>query len=214
MMAVAMTGGAPPNPNYCEKYPTEDECKGGDPLPTYLSLPRINDYRGGMSALGLGDIILPGLLISFAIRLGVSQRFAGFMRIYMRSGSEGCNQKQSKGVYKQFFSGYFIWLILAYSVGLLVAYIVFSFTKIKEPAARLYLVPSCLGTMFILGWKREETSILWSGPKVLKTLHHVMNLRETVRIDSIDWNEVFPQYTISTDSESNDSIDCISPVST
>merc|ERR1740139_1344314 len=213
-MAVAMTGGAPPNPDYCEKYPTEDECRGGDPLPTYLSLPRIDDYRGGMSALGLGDIVLPGLLISFAIRLDVSKRFAEFMRIYMRSGSVGCNQKQSKGVGKELLSGYFIWLILAYSVGLLIAYIVFSYTKIKEPAARLYLVPFCLGMMFMLGWKREETAILWSGPKVLKTLQHVMSLRETVRIVSIDWNEIFPQYNVITDSESNDSTDCTSPVAT
>ena len=31
-------------------------------------IPWFNDYRGGFSMLGLGDIILPGLLISFAAR--------------------------------------------------------------------------------------------------------------------------------------------------
>merc|ERR1719491_453909 len=115
MMAVAMDGGVAVNPELCEKYPTDSECVGGDPLPTHLSLPRINDYRGGMSLLGLGDIILPGLLLSFAVRLDVSTQFSKCMRVYTRSGREYCNDPQSKIVYKQFFSGYFIWLILAYS---------------------------------------------------------------------------------------------------
>ena len=34
-----------------------------------LAIPTIKDFRGGSSLLGLGDIVLPGLLISFAARL-------------------------------------------------------------------------------------------------------------------------------------------------
>ena len=39
-----------------------------------LLLPRIADYMGGYTMLGLGDIVLPGLLVSFAIRYDVSTR--------------------------------------------------------------------------------------------------------------------------------------------
>ena len=39
-----------------------------------LLLPRIADYTGGYTMLGLGDIVLPGLLVSFAIRYDVSTR--------------------------------------------------------------------------------------------------------------------------------------------
>ena len=33
-----------------------------------LLLPRIDDYTGGYTMLGLGDIVLPGLLVAFAAR--------------------------------------------------------------------------------------------------------------------------------------------------
>lgn len=41
-------------------------------LPMLLELPRLGDYRGGYAMLGLGDIVIPGLLLSFAHRYDVS----------------------------------------------------------------------------------------------------------------------------------------------
>eukprot|EP00978_Attheya_sp_CCMP212_P035469 scaffold154559_cov46-Attheya_sp.AAC.1 len=38
---------------------------GGDPLPMLFTIAHIGDYQGGASLLGLGDIVLPGLLLSF-----------------------------------------------------------------------------------------------------------------------------------------------------
>eukprot|EP00978_Attheya_sp_CCMP212_P029027 scaffold101748_cov59-Attheya_sp.AAC.2 len=73
MISVATSGGAPDDPNFCEKYPDGKDCQGGDPLPMLLTIPRINDYRGGAALLGLGDIVLPGLLISFAARLDAAK---------------------------------------------------------------------------------------------------------------------------------------------
>ncbi|CAN0529540.1 unnamed protein product, partial [Ectocarpus sp. 8 AP-2014] len=39
-----------------------------------LELPRLWDYTGGYVMLGLGDIVLPGLLLSFAHRYDLSVR--------------------------------------------------------------------------------------------------------------------------------------------
>jgi len=47
------------DPYHCEKYPSSDDCNN-IPLPMLFAIPRINDYRGGMIMLGLGDIVLPG----------------------------------------------------------------------------------------------------------------------------------------------------------
>jgi signal peptide peptidase-like protein 2B len=43
--------------DFCFKYPEDRECTGIDFLPMLLSIPRINDWRGGSALLGLGDII-------------------------------------------------------------------------------------------------------------------------------------------------------------
>ena len=39
-----------------------------------LSIPKIGNFRGGADLLGLGDIVLPGLLTSFAARLDEAKR--------------------------------------------------------------------------------------------------------------------------------------------
>ena len=58
MITVATSGGPPKaDPSWCEKYPNDRDCKGGDPLPMLLTVPRIGDYLGGSSLLGLGDIV-------------------------------------------------------------------------------------------------------------------------------------------------------------
>jgi hypothetical protein len=41
----------------CFKYPKHKDCTGIDFLPMLLAFPRIKDYRGGSSLLGLGDIV-------------------------------------------------------------------------------------------------------------------------------------------------------------
>lgn len=41
-------------------------------LPMLLELPRLWDYTGGYAMLGLGDIVIPGLLLSFAHRYDLS----------------------------------------------------------------------------------------------------------------------------------------------
>ena len=58
MITVATSGGPPKADElYCEKYPSDKDCQGGDPLPMLLTIPRLWDYEGGSSLLGLGDIV-------------------------------------------------------------------------------------------------------------------------------------------------------------
>ena len=58
MVTVATSGGPPKaDPLWCEKYPSDVNCQGGDPLPMLFAVPRLFDYEGGSSLLGLGDIV-------------------------------------------------------------------------------------------------------------------------------------------------------------
>lgn len=58
MLTVATSGGPPKkDPLWCEKYPSDQDCQGGDPLPMLFAIPRLFDYQGGSSLLGLGDIV-------------------------------------------------------------------------------------------------------------------------------------------------------------
>ncbi|CAM9743448.1 unnamed protein product, partial [Phaeothamnion confervicola] len=71
MVEVATGGGPKADAAYCEKYPDNGDCYA-DSLPMLLQLPRIGDYLGGYVMLGLGDIVLPGLLLSFAHRYDIA----------------------------------------------------------------------------------------------------------------------------------------------
>jgi hypothetical protein len=42
-----------------------------DGVPMLLKIPRMFDPWGGYSIIGFGDILLPGLLVAFALRLGM-----------------------------------------------------------------------------------------------------------------------------------------------
>lgn len=88
VMITVATSGGPPKADalWCEKYPHDTNCTGGDPLPMLLTIPRLLDYAGGASLLGLGDIVLPGLLLSFAARLDAAKCLVG-----IASGGKGCD---------------------------------------------------------------------------------------------------------------------------
>jgi len=44
---------------------------GEDGIPMLLKIPRMFDPWGGYSIIGFGDILLPGLLIAFALRFNI-----------------------------------------------------------------------------------------------------------------------------------------------
>jgi len=153
MINVATQGGPPPGDHtFCEKYPRDRDCIGGDPMPMLLTFPRLFDYAGGMSMLGLGDIVIPGLLLSFGSRLDEAKKLVAV-----------CSRDDQ---YTRTTTGYFRPLCVAYGVGLAMANIAVNWMKMGQPAL-LYLVPCTLGTVYYISSKNKEFHELWTGPLVL-----------------------------------------------
>mmetsp|Transcript_7099 Transcript_7099/g.10173 ORF Transcript_7099/g.10173 Transcript_7099/m.10173 type:complete len:872 (+) Transcript_7099:22-2637(+) len=180
MVVVATSGGPPDDPQFCEKYPDDSECQSGDPLPMLLTIPRIGDFRGGMSLLGLGDIVLPGLLLSFAARFDAAKRIVRFVMVQARNTRAAArgidlsredqydnNSEKEKTFLTWIFSGYLTPLTVAYAVGLGFANMAVYLMNRGQPAL-LYIVPCCLLTMVYLGWRRKELKELWVGPKEIR----------------------------------------------
>ncbi|KAK7358060.1 hypothetical protein VNO80_17359 [Phaseolus coccineus] len=110
---------------------------GGEAIPMLLRFPRLSDPWGGYDMIGFGDILFPGLLVSF------SRRF---------------DKDLKKGV----VSGYFLWLIIGYAFGLFFTYLGLYMMNGHGQPALLYLVPCTLGVTLVLGCKRGELKTLWN----------------------------------------------------
>ena len=169
MINVATSGGPPKaDPAWCEKYPTSAECKGGDPLPMLFSIPRIGDYQGGSSMLGLGDIVLPGLLLSFASRFDEAKRLMGLVSGGAGRRGHATPDKSSWGLCGCCCGGgYFGPVVVAYAVGLGMANAAVYIMQYGQPAL-LYLVPCCLGTFCYMARKNGELNDIWDNPRVIR----------------------------------------------
>ncbi|XP_057540930.1 signal peptide peptidase-like 3 [Amaranthus tricolor] len=108
---------------------------GGENIPMVLRVPRFGDPFGGHDIIGFGDILFPGLLVSFCYR-------------YDRANK------------RRFLNGYFIWLAIGYGVGLVLTYVSLYLMQRGQPAL-LYLVPCTLGVTILLGLFRGELKALW-----------------------------------------------------
>lgn len=176
MITVATSGGPPTaDPAWCEKYPDDAGCQGGQPLPMLFQIPRIGDYQGGSSLLGLGDIVLPGLLLSFAARLDAAKSLLGVM-----GGGHGainaygsCPEERYCFGCKVCSGGYFWPSVIAYAVGLMMANMAVYLMNMGQPAL-LYLVPCCVGTMSFMAWRRNELYSLWEGPKAIRQVDKML----------------------------------------
>uniref|UniRef100_A0A0C9S6Z7 TSA: Wollemia nobilis Ref_Wollemi_Transcript_10156_2114 transcribed RNA sequence n=1 Tax=Wollemia nobilis TaxID=56998 RepID=A0A0C9S6Z7_9CONI len=110
---------------------------GEDGIPMLLKIPRLYDPWGGYSIIGFGDILLPGLLIAFALRYDWAAK-------------------------KSLQGGYFLWSMIGYGFGLFMTYVALNLMDGNGQPALLYIVPCTLGTVLCLGWWRDELSNLWS----------------------------------------------------
>ncbi|XP_065865703.1 signal peptide peptidase-like 2 [Euphorbia lathyris] len=110
---------------------------GGEAIPMLLRVPRFFDPWGGYDMIGFGDILFPGLLVSF------SRRF---------------DRANKKGTSK----GYFLPLMIGYGFGLFLTYLGLYFMDGHGQPALLYLVPCTLGVCVVLGLVRGELKDLWS----------------------------------------------------
>lgn len=127
---------------YCRLHPEDGKvCGPTESMPILLAIPRFNTLLPGSALLGLGDIVLPGLLLALAARWD-----------YVQWGSlvEG----------KYYFGG-----VAAYAVGLLAANAAVYGMQQGQPAL-LYLMPALLIQLCATAWARGELQLLWSSPFV------------------------------------------------
>jgi len=110
-----------------------------DTLPVVLKFPRIDDPFHHPMVLGLGDIALPGLFVSYLLRFDYLSRV-------------GMSLKR----------GYFVPALLGYMVGMAMTDINLILMASGQPAL-LFLVPWTLGLTCLLAWWRGEFKSLWQG---------------------------------------------------
>jgi len=113
-------------------------------VPNKLQLPKTTTLPNGKqvtqySILGLGDIVLPSLLLSYAARFDMNKK-------------------------STLWNGYFLCGLCGYCVGLVICQVTVIKYHIGQPAL-LYLVPSTILPIIYLGYKRSELKELWFGFK-------------------------------------------------
>ncbi|KAG3100390.1 hypothetical protein PI124_g14930 [Phytophthora idaei] len=110
------------------------------PTPMVLSVPLVFSVYGGEALLGLGDIIIPGLLVALYIRYDYY-----------------CGQPLSRG--------YFCAASCAYAFGLMVANIMAIVLRdiVAGQPALMYVVPTMLMSVLGLARINGELEILWDG---------------------------------------------------
>ena len=143
MVKVATGKGPSKDADYCEKYPADDDCQSTQ-LPMLLMLPRFGEVGGGYTMLGLGDIVLPGLLVSFAARYDAAAAAAHGTRL----------------------PKYFLLMIAGYAAGLAMANVAVAVFQLGQPAL-LYLVPCTLGVFLLYARAEGTLPMFWRGPPAL-----------------------------------------------
>lgn len=107
----------------------------GQSVPMVLKVP--SGLPGQFKILGLGDIALPGLLISMLLRHDLLRR-------------------------SRRLRGYFVAGLLGYAIGLGATFLSLFLTKHGQPAL-LFLVPGTLLPTFVIAWRKGELRELWTA---------------------------------------------------
>mmetsp|Transcript_12611 Transcript_12611/g.20369 ORF Transcript_12611/g.20369 Transcript_12611/m.20369 type:complete len:242 (+) Transcript_12611:553-1278(+) len=149
-------------------------------MPMLFLVPKIG-FPGSYSMLGLGDVFIPGLLVTYAARFD-----------YLKAEGKG-NPTSLWRLHK-----YYISVCVAYFFGLLVTLLANLFelnfsTQVKGQPALLYLVPFCMGTFLVAAWIMGDLKDLWNFS--YEELYERMKQDTSGRHSSDDGN-------ISLDSES------------
>eukprot|EP01006_Ploeotia_vitrea_P019461 TRINITY_DN51656_c0_g1_i1.p1 TRINITY_DN51656_c0_g1~~TRINITY_DN51656_c0_g1_i1.p1 ORF type:complete len:690 (-),score=24.01 TRINITY_DN51656_c0_g1_i1:96-2165(-) len=157
-------GAASTNPSRCVRVPTEK-------MPMLLLLPRL-DRMGGYAMLGLGDVILPGLLVSLAIRYDYTVMGRDPAGKYIAMISAPLTKRLISSVQhpiatiKRF--PYFFAVVVAYGLGLWAAFMAILFhvtiNNVQGQPALLYLVPFTVLATIGVSLFRGEFVELWNGP--------------------------------------------------
>jgi signal peptide peptidase-like protein 2B len=123
---------------------------GSIPLPMLFMIPKFRSDN--FSMLGLGDVVLPGLLLGYLFRVDyekASKRGAAYVDVW-----DVLTVK----------NGYFSFCLFGYTMGLLITFTMLAILQMGQPAL-IYLVPTTLGPCVVLALFRGEFRELWK-PKV------------------------------------------------
>jgi signal peptide peptidase-like protein 3 len=157
MVAVATKKAQNPVAVVAQKLNLPEVAKSQPPLsiPGKLLVPSLADHRA-FAMLGLGDIVLPGLLLCFAMR---------FDSLCQSTGGGTTISSVSVTRLRMLFQrwSYFSIALCGYAVGLIVASIVVDLTGAAQPAL-LYLVPSTLIPILLKAIIQGDFSTMWTGP--------------------------------------------------
>lgn len=116
-------------------------------LPGKLIFPSMQD-RGRFSMLGLGDIVMPGLLLCFVMRYDN----------YKKQAAVAADTEQSKITY-------FHCSLIGYIIGLITATVASEVYKAAQPAL-LYLVPFTLLPIIVMAYLKGDLRKMWQDPFV------------------------------------------------
>jgi signal peptide peptidase-like protein 2B len=120
----------------------------GEVLPVLLKIPRFSDELRGYSMLGMGDLALPGLFISFLLRFDYFHANKGQFPFFSSSFLA--------------FPGYFLLSLVGYSFGLMLCFLALVLSGAGQPAL-LYIVPAMIGLVGAVAKQRGEWGQLWRG---------------------------------------------------
>eukprot|EP00386_Alphamonas_edax_P014735 GDKI01045126.1.p1 GENE.GDKI01045126.1~~GDKI01045126.1.p1 ORF type:complete len:402 (-),score=146.22 GDKI01045126.1:129-1262(-) len=105
------------------------------------------------SILGLGDIVIPGIFIAMCLRFDHHQH-------HQKAAATKDQKTTSIDIHAAFPKPYFFWVMVAYLLGLLTTGVVMFWFKAAQPAL-LYLVPFCLGALYLTAFFRGELKAVW-----------------------------------------------------
>jgi minor histocompatibility antigen H13 len=144
----------------------------------------------GSSMLGLGDIVLPGILVALALRFDL---YLHYLRISQSSSSPKSDSTSTRPSYKpatglwgerfwtssfpapsilsshssseiatgtRFKKVYFKTAIVGYIIGMITTLVVLNVFHHAQPAL-LYLVPGVVGSLWGVAWARGEVGVMW-----------------------------------------------------
>lgn len=128
------------------------------PLPGKLVFPSYH-HTGHFSMLGLGDIVMPGLLLCFVLRYDQHKKIQLLQSA--ESGIPPINQLNRVT--------YFHCSLIGYFLGLLTATVSSEVFKAAQPAL-LYLVPFTLLPLLVMAYLKGDLRRMWTEPFLVKPL--------------------------------------------
>jgi len=135
----------------------------GTMLPMLILVPHFIDWAGGFNLLGLGDIVLPGLLLSYCLRIDYNLLYSAGSPLVPSCPTvpfvRDCSLVPKLH--------YWITSVIGYIFGLFLANI--AVHVIGPQPALLYLSPCTVLPVTFLAWKKRELHILWRGPEASQT---------------------------------------------